>query len=144
MAMDGVPSGGFKSVGQIVGTNNMLFQAGQTGLAVAVELLSSHALGAPVVDRKGRFVGYISEFDVLNAIDSGKDLGRIRAEELMNKTPIAVKDSTSLDEAASLMKERHLLNLPVEKDGRVAYSITRHDLLRAKIGLGLDIEDVVT
>jgi CBS domain-containing protein len=62
----------------------------------------------------------------------------------MNKTPIAVKDSTGLDEAIKLMQDRHLLNLPVEKEGKVAYSITRHDLLRAKIGLGLDIEDVVT
>ena len=144
MAIQGVPSGGFTKIGQIVGTNNMLFQPGQTGLAVAVELLSSHSLGAPVVDRKGQFVGYISEFDVLNAIDSGKDLAKVRAEELMNKTPIAVKDSTGLDEAIKLMQDRHLLNLPVEKEGKVAYSITRHDLLRAKIGLGLDIEDVVT
>jgi hypothetical protein len=38
------------------------------------------------------------------------------------------------------MKEKHVLNLPVEKDGKVAYSVTRHDLLRARIGIGPDIE----
>lgn len=38
------------------------------------------------------------------------------------------------------MRDKHLLNLPVEKDGKVTDSITRHDLLRAKIGLGLGIE----
>ena len=35
---------------------------------------------------------------------------------------------------------QRLLNLPVEVNGTVAYSITRHDLLRAWIGLGVDIE----
>jgi hypothetical protein len=38
------------------------------------------------------------------------------------------------------MEEKRLLNLPVEVNGTVAYSITRHDLLRAWIGLGVDIE----
>ncbi len=33
------------------------------------------------------------------------------------------------------MGEKRLLNLPVEVNGKVACSITRHDLLRAWIGL---------
>ena len=39
-----------------------------------------------------------------------------------------------------LMEDKRLLNLPVERNGKVVYSITRHDLLRAWIGLGVDIE----
>jgi hypothetical protein len=46
----------------------------------------------------------------------------------------------SLEEAMRLIEEGRLLNLPVEQNGKVAYSITRHDLLRAWIGLGVDIE----
>jgi hypothetical protein len=38
------------------------------------------------------------------------------------------------------MEEKRLLNLPIERDGRVVHSLTRHDLLRAWIGLGVDIE----
>jgi hypothetical protein len=38
------------------------------------------------------------------------------------------------------MNEKHLLNIPVVKQGQVAYSVTRHDLLRARIGLGPGIE----
>ena len=53
MSMPGVPAGGLKTVGQIVGTNEMVFRASQSGLAVAVELLSTHTSGAPVVDGKG-------------------------------------------------------------------------------------------
>jgi hypothetical protein len=39
------------------------------------------------------------------------------------------------------MEDKRLLNLPVKKNGKVAYSVTRHDLLRAWIGLGVSIED---
>ncbi|TLY16445.1 MAG: CBS domain-containing protein [Nitrospirae bacterium] len=140
MSIAGVPGGGFKTVGQIVGTNELRFQAGQNGLAIAVELLSTHTSGAPVVDGKGKFIGFISEFDLLGALESGKDLNKLKAEEIMNKQPIAVHESTTIAEAVKIMKDKHLLNLPVEKNGKVAYSVTRHDLLRAKIGLGLDIE----
>ncbi|HLA62047.1 MAG TPA: hypothetical protein VK626_07370 [Nitrospiraceae bacterium] len=38
------------------------------------------------------------------------------------------------------MEEKRLLNLPAKVNGKVAYSFTRHELLRAWIGLGMDIE----
>jgi predicted transcriptional regulator len=140
MSMPGVPSGGFQTVGQLVGTNELFYRAGQDCLAIALDLLATHTSGAPVLDGKGKFVGFISEFDLLGALESGKELSRVKAEEVMNKQPIAVHESTTIREAVRIMRDKHLLNLPVEKDGRVTYSITRHDLLRAKIGVGLGIE----
>jgi predicted transcriptional regulator len=58
----------------------------------------------------------------------------------MAKEQISVTTDTSIDDAVKIMEEKRLLNLPVLVKGKVAYSITRHDLLRAWIGLGLDIE----
>ena len=40
-------------------------------------------------------------------------------------------------EAVQVMEEKRLLNLPVTMNGKVAYSITRHDLLRARIDVGM-------
>jgi predicted transcriptional regulator len=140
MSIPGIPGEGFKTVGQIDGTDTVLFFTGQNGLAIAVELLSTHASGAPVVDSQGKFVGFISEIDVLEAIESGKDLSKLRAEDIMSKSPIAVHVSTPISEAVKIMKDKHLLNLPVEQNGKVAYSVTRHDLLRARVGIGPDIE----
>ncbi len=133
----GVPTGGLKTVGQIVATNTLTFQAGQDGLAIAVALVSSHTPGAPVVDRTGKYLGFINEFDVMRALDAGKDLGELTAEEIMRKDRLAVTASTKIADAARKMEEHSVLNLPVEKDGKVAYSVSRHDLLRARIGLGL-------
>jgi CBS domain-containing protein len=140
MSIPGVPGEGLKTVGQIVGTNELLFQAGENGLAVATKLVSSHITGAPVVDSESKFIGFISEIDVLVAIECGKDLHKLTTEDIMNKSAIAVDESTTISEAIRIMAESPVLNLPVEKDGKVAYSVTRHDLLRARIGLGPDIE----
>lgn len=140
MAIEGVPAGGFKTLGQIDGTNELLFRAKENGLTVAVELLSSHASGAPVVDDDGKFIGFVSEFDLLGAIESGKDLSKVTADQLMNKDHFVADESTTIADAIRFMKEKHLLNIPLVKQGKVAYSVTRHDLLRARIGLGPGIE----
>ena len=141
LAEPGVPAGGFKTVGQIRATNAVVFRRDQNAMGIAVELLSSHTPGAPVVDERGAFIGFISEFDILRALEAKKDLNRLTAEDVMAKDHIAVTEETSFDEAVRIMEEKRLLNLPVKKNGKVAYSVTRHDLLRAWIGLGVSIED---
>lgn len=137
----GVPVGGFKTVGQIRATNQLVFRRDQNAMGIAVELLTTHTPGAPVVDEGGDFVGFISEFDILRALEAAKDLNRLTAVDVMAKDRIAVTDETSLDEAVKLMEEKRLLSLPVKRNGKVSHSITRHDLLRAWIGLGVSIED---
>ena len=143
LARPGVPAGGFKTIGQVRATNDLVFTRKQNAMGIAVELLTTHTPGAPVVDGEGRFAGFISEFDILRALEAGKDLNRLAAEDIMVKDRIAVTDETSFDEAVKLMEDKRLLNLPVERNGKVVYSITRHDLLRAWIGLGVDIESNV-
>ena len=140
LARPGVPAGGFKTIGQVRATNDLVFTRKQNAMGIAVELLTTHTPGAPVVDGEGRFAGFISEFDILRALEAGKDLNRLAAEDIMVKDRIAVTDDTSFEEAVKLMEDKRLLNLPVERNGKVVYSITRHDLLRAWIGLGVDIE----
>jgi CBS domain-containing protein len=139
--LPGVPAGGLRRVGQIRGTNDLIFHAGQDGMAVALELLSTHTPGAPVVDEHNEFIGFISEVDVLRALEAGKDLSRLIAEDIMVRDRIAVTSETTIEVAVKIMEEKRLLNLPVTQNGRVAYSVTRHDLLRAWIGLGTTGED---
>jgi CBS domain-containing protein len=140
MSAVGVQIGGLKTVGEIVATNRLTFRPDQTGLAIAEELLSTHTAGAPVVDDKGRYIGFINEFDVMRALEAGKELSALVAEDLMRVGPIAVQESTTIADAAKRMEERCVLSLPVEKEGKVAYSVSRDDLLRAwvRVGLGFD------
>lgn len=140
MTIQGVPASGFKTVGQIVPTNELKFGRELNALAAAVELLSHHTHGGPVVDEKNHFIGFISEFDVLRALEAGKDLNKVTVEDVMKKDHISIADTTSIKDAVHLMEEHRLLSLPVERNGEVLYTVTRHDLLRAWIGLGLGIE----
>ena len=136
----GVPAGGFKTVGQIHATNNLVFPLNQNAMEVAVELLATHTPGAPVVDERGEFIGFVSEFDILRVLEAKKDLNQLTAEDVMAKEHISVTNETSIDEAVKIMEEKRFLSLPVKMNGKVTHSITRHDLLRAWIGLGMDIE----
>ncbi len=138
-----ISSGGSRTVGEIVGTNNLRFHTGQNGLGIAVLLLSTHTPGAPVVDGKGKCLGFISEFDVLRALEAGKNLHQLTAEDLMVKDRVAVTANTTIAEAVKTMEKNRFLNLPIERDGVVVGCLTRHDLLQAWIGIGLGIAQEV-
>lgn len=139
--LPGVPAGGIRTVGQIRGTNTLLFSAGQNGMLVALELLTTHTAGAPVVNEQGAFIGFISEFDVLLSLKAGRELAKLTAQDIMVHEHISVTTETTIEEAVKMMEDMRLHNLPVKKNGQVAYSVTRHDLLRAWIGLGTSGED---
>jgi predicted transcriptional regulator len=130
----------YKTVGEIIATNTMRIRADASALSVVVALLSTHTPGAPVVNDKGQFVGFISEFDLLQALEGGRDLATLRAQDIMVKEGLVVENSTTIDEAVRIMREKHLHNLPVQENGVVSKTVTRHDLLRAWIGYGLAFE----
>ena len=68
----GVPLGGLQTIGQIDATNPLSFEATRNGMAVALDLLSTHTAGGPVVDDHGTYLGFINEADVMHALDQGK------------------------------------------------------------------------
>ena len=141
MGMPGVPAEGLKTIGQITPTNGVRFRFDQDAAAIGADLVRDHTTGAPVVDGTGRIVGFISEIDLLRALRAGYDLRKLRAEDIMTRCPISVDESASIADAIDVMDSCHLLNLPVQQGGQVSYSITRHDLLRATMGLGAGMED---
>ncbi|HKY70998.1 MAG TPA: CBS domain-containing protein [Nitrospira sp.] len=133
----GVPVGGLHTIGQIDATNPLCFEENRNGMTVALDLLSTHTAGAPVVDREGRYLGFINEMDVMRALDEGKDLNLLHATEIMRTDRLMVTETTPITKAAKMMEKHCVISLPVERNGKVAYSVSRHDLLRARIGLGV-------
>jgi CBS domain-containing protein len=133
----GVPVGGLRRIGQIDATNPLCFEENRNGMTVALDLLSTHTAGAPVVDEEGRYLGFINEIDVMRALDAGMDLNRLQATDIMRKDRLTVTEDTTITQAAKMMEKHCVISLPVEKNGKVLYSVRRHDLLRARIGLGV-------
>ena len=139
MNMSGVPAHGLQTVGQIDATNPLVFYAGQNGLEIAVALCSTHTAGAPVVDMNGKYLGFINEFDVMKVLDREQELSQLRAEDLMRTDRLVITRSTTIPDAAKMMEQHGVVGLPIEEEGLVTYSVTRHDLLRARIGLGVGL-----
>jgi len=137
MSMPGVPVGGLQTVGQIDGTNPLRFEENRNGMTIALDLLSTHTAGAPVVDEEGKYLGFINETDVMRALDEGKDLNSLNATDIMRRDRLTVTEAMPITKAATMMEQHCVISLPVEKDGKVLYSVRRHDLLRARIGLGV-------
>ncbi|HBP90729.1 MAG TPA: hypothetical protein DD706_23915 [Nitrospiraceae bacterium] len=141
MGLHAVATVGLRTIQQIATLHDFRFHHDQNGLAITKELLTSSVPGAPVVDPNGHCVGFISQFDVLAVLEAGRDVSQLTAKEIMVPDPIAIPVSTTLAEAVKIMKDHHFLVLPVEENGVVIGCLTRQDLLRAWVSLGLEQKD---
>lgn len=131
----------FTTVGQLIHTNPLQFSVTTTCMEVAIALLSSHLSGGPVLDESGKYLGFVSEFDLLKALDHSQDLRKVTTQQIMSKEPYLIHNDTTIKEAIRIMKEKKLLNLCVEEHGVIMKTFTRHDLLRGYLGVDLGIDE---
>ena len=130
----------YSSIGEIVGTNTLRIPNGMDILSVGLKLLTSHMSGGPVVDARGKYVGFISESDLLKAIEEEKDLTEVKAEDVMNTKLELISENTSIDSAVKHMRRVNIHNLPVVRNGFLVNTVTRHDLLRVMLDVSVGIE----
>lgn len=131
----------FTTVGQLIHTNPLRFGVTTTCMEVAIALLSSQLSGGPVLDRAGAYLGFVSEFDLLKALDHSQNLRDVTTQQIMSKEPYLIHNDTTIKDAIRIMKEKKLLNLCVEENGVVTKTVTRHDLLRGYLGADLGIDE---
>jgi CBS domain-containing protein len=90
--------------------------------------------GLPVVDPKGKVLGVVTEFDLLQAMHAGKDLQSTMAEEIMTKPAVCVQEDEEIDSVIAKMTEKNIIRLPVvREDGTLAGVIARADVLSSMI-----------
>jgi CBS domain-containing protein len=129
----------YQTIKEIKSTNSMQVGVDMDVVEIADSLLKSHKSGTPVVDERGACVGFINETTLLDVLLDGKELKGLAARDIMDR-PNTVKEDTTIDAAIRTMDERHLQQLPVVRDGKLVSTITRHDLLRALLDLGVGVE----
>ncbi|HUK55356.1 MAG TPA: CBS domain-containing protein [Nitrospiria bacterium] len=130
----------YRMIQDIKGTNTMRIHTGTGGMAVAQMLLSAHTPEVPVVDKQGRFVGHVGESELLQVIESGRELRSVKVEDIMSRELHGVPETTPIETALSFMKKNRLLNLPVVENGILIKTVSTHDLLRAMVDAGLGLE----
>jgi CBS domain-containing protein len=78
-------------------------------------------------------VGVITEFDLLKAVKSGKDLWDTAVWELMTKGAITADVSATVSEIATIMTEKNIHRLPITKEGKLVGIVARPDILKSQM-----------
>ncbi|NOU09338.1 MAG: CBS domain-containing protein [Nitrospira sp.] len=103
------------------------------GIAIA-EIMAERNFGAvPVVERDSTLVGLVSEFDLLRAIDEGKDLRHIMAEDMMTRHVVTVTEDMLVQDFIKLLQQQHLIRTPVVKGNTLVGIATRRDAVFAYV-----------
>ena len=83
----------------------------------------------PVVESDGTLVGVVSEYDLLQAMNEGRDLYRIQASEIMSAQPVTVTEDQTLAQVAELFQDRYITRVPVVRNKKLVGILARRDLL---------------
>ena len=94
----------------------------------------------PVLDKKNRLVGIVSELDLLKASPSPATtlsiyeipylLSKIKMRDIMTKDVITITEDTPLEEAARIMADSRIGGLPVMRDDKLVGIITETDMFK--------------
>ena len=122
-------------------TRNVVKVRPDDNLSYVVQLLSEKNFsGLPVVEGN-KFVGVISESDIIKIIGSKsileldtlglKKLKYIKVSEAMSKSPIAIYEKAKVSKAADLMNKYNISRLPVINErGELVGIVTKKDIIK--------------
>jgi predicted transcriptional regulator len=102
----------------------------------------------PVVGERSEVLGIITAGDVLDQLlrdspteDSPPARDRLRARDFMTRTVLCVAEGQPLKDAARMMVNKKIEQLPVVREGELIGIVTRSKVLRALHGSGKKTEE---
>ncbi|MGH7166844.1 MAG: CBS domain-containing protein [Nitrospiraceae bacterium] len=114
---------------EVMNTRVMAVTRRAIGRDMAVQFLTGVYSGLPVVERDGELIGIVTEFDLLKAVQDGKDLHTVTAQDLMSVVPVTVEEDTAIGDVMKQMIKENVLRVPVVRNRKLVGVISRSDLL---------------
>jgi CBS domain-containing protein len=102
----------------------------------ARKLMLRHRIGTLPVLNEGKMVGIVTKSDISNRLSQAEPLWKRRPIDqipikmLMTETVITIYPEASITQAATLMLENGIHNVPVVKNGNIVGILTRTDFMR--------------
>ena len=115
------------------GENNPVVKVNGTIREMLYEITGKLSGAVSVVDEEGRLIGLVTDHDIRNVLEQGKDLFSLSIAEIMNENPTHISSDAMAIEALDLMENRDVpfMVLPVlEQNSKVVVGIIHlHDLV---------------
>ena len=104
---------------------------GETTASQAAKTMSNDHVGFAIIERDGKPIGMVTEWDFVNKIVS-KDLNpkEVLLKDIMNTPLMSVDPKTPTDQVTVLMSKNGVRRLPVVENGKLIGVITSRDVLR--------------
>jgi CBS domain-containing protein len=97
----------------------------------AAEIMAQEGVSALIATSEGRAIGILTERDILKRIVAeGKNSRKMKVKEIMSSPLVTIEPSTDLEEAAHVMFEKKIKNLPVIHDNRLIGLISLSDICK--------------
>jgi CBS domain-containing protein len=114
---------------ELMQTQPVTSRQNTTALEIAAALVKTHSGAVTIVDQDNKPIGIVTEYDLLKAVQEGKDLKKISSREIMTE-PVVVSEKTPLVEILDTLVTGHLIHLPVvNHEEKLIGLIERHDVL---------------
>lgn len=123
----------YLTVGALSGKNNQPKVEADSDLKNVILEISSNRLGATAVLDKGALVGVITDGDLRRMLESGQDISRAIARDIMSSGPKTIETEVLAVEALRLMESNHITQLLVTENGVYSGVIHLHDILKEGI-----------
>lgn len=102
----------------------------ETSVLIAVQRMNERRIGALLVSDGNRPVGIFTERDVLvRVVAAGLDPSATPVNEVMTRSPVVVRPTTTVSDAMMVITERRCRHLPVIDDTGVCGLISIGDLM---------------
>lgn len=116
------------------GRRNPVVNVNATMMTLLVEISRKWTGAANVVDKKGRLVGLVTDYDIRHAFAKGWTISTLSIRQIMNPKPTRIREDEMAIKALAVMESRKkpFTVLPVvDKRGRSVGMVHLHDLVTA-------------
>ncbi len=123
----------------------VIYVSPETPVQDAMHLMNQEKVRRLPVISKGKLVGIVSDYDLLNASPTKATslsvweinylLSKITVEEVMTREVTTITKDTPIEEAARIMADKGISGLPVMEGDKVLGIITEKDLFRVLLEL---------
>lgn len=109
--------------------------SGQASLKEAAETLCERGVGALLVvdGEPDKYIGIISERDIIKKICNSADLNEIRVTDIMTRDLIVAKSEDNVDYVMSVMDRKHIRHIPVMEGDKIVGVLSIRDIIRSKL-----------